>query len=161
MSRLESFIRRMSAQRDILDDLAGRLDGTPGWILEFGLGSGRTYDHLRHRFPGRRIVVFEDAVLDGATPRPAPDDFVVGDIRDTAAGWPDGCAALVHADIESGDAARDAGLLHWLPSLVARLLVPGGFAASGCPLPHPALAPRPLPPGIAADRYHVLRRVSG
>ncbi len=158
MSRLDSFIRRMSAQRDILDDLAGRLDGTPGWILEFGLGSGRTYDHLRQRFPGRRIVVFEDVVLQGAMPRPAPDDFVVGDIRDTAEGWPDACAALIHADIETGHAAGDAELLRWLPPLVARLLAPGGFAASGCALPHPALALQALPPGIAADRYHVLRR---
>ena len=97
-------------------------------------------------------------MLDGALPRPAPEDFVIGDIRDTAEGWPDGCAALIHADIETGQAAGDAELLRWLPPLVARLLVPGGFAASGCALPHPALAPQPLPPGIGADRYHVLRR---
>ena len=35
----------------------------------------------------------------------------------------------------------------------------GSFAVSGGALPHPDLAPEPLPPGIAEGRYHVLRRV--
>ncbi len=159
MSRLDSFIRRMSAQRDILDALPRRLVGVPGLVLEFGLGNARTYDHLRERFPERRVVVFESVVVEGVRPRPAPDDFVVGDIRDTAAAWPDGCAALVHSDIESGDAGADAGLQAWLPALVARLLAPGGFAVSGSALPDPRLRPEPLPPGVAEGRYHVLRRV--
>ena len=59
MSRLDSFIRRMAAQRDILNALAPALHGITGPILEFGLGSGRTYDHLRGLFPDRRIIVFE------------------------------------------------------------------------------------------------------
>ena len=159
MSRLDSFIRRMSAQRDILDALPGRLAPVPGLVLEFGLGNARTYDHLRERFPERRIVVFESVVVEGVRPRPAPDDFVLGDLRETAAAWPDGCAALVHSDIESGDAADDAVLRTWLAGIVARLLVPGGFAVSGCALPDQRLAPEPLPPGIAEGRYHVFRRV--
>ena len=158
MSRLDSFIRRMSAQRDILDALPHRLDGVPGLVLEFGLGSARTYDHLRERFPGRRIVVFESVVVDSVRPRPAPGDFVLGDVRDTAALWPEGCAALVHSDIETGDAAGDLEMQGWLPGLIARLLAPGGFAVSGSALPHPDLAPEMLPPGIAEGRYHVLRR---
>ena len=159
MSRLDSFIRRMSAQRDILDALPSRLDGLPGLVIEFGLGSARTYDHLRELLPDRRIVVFESVVVEGVKPRPAPEDFVVGHARDTAAAWPDGCAALVHADIESGDAGDDAGLQLWLPALVARLLAPGGFAVSSCALPDPGLRPEPLPPGVAEGRYHVVRRV--
>lgn len=159
MSRLDSFIRRMSAQRDILDALPPRLAPVPGLVLEFGLGSARTYDHLRERFPERRIVVFESVVVEGVKPRPAPDDFVLGDLRDTTAAWPDGCAALVHSDIESGDAGDDAALRAWLPELVARLLAPGGFAVSGCALPDPRLRPEPLPPGIAEGRYHVMLRV--
>ena len=159
MSRLDSFIRRMQAQRDILNALPRRLDGVPGLVLEFGLGSARTYDHLRGLLPDRRIVVFESVVVEGVRPRPAPEDFVVGHVRDTAAAWPGGCAALVHADIETGDEAGDAELLTWLPALAARLLVPGGYAVSGGALPHPDLAPEPLPPGVAEGRYHVLRRV--
>ncbi len=52
MSRLDSFIRRLTAQRDILNsiiDLVGEIEGP---VLEFGLGNGRTYDHLRENFPG-------------------------------------------------------------------------------------------------------------
>lgn len=158
LSRLESFIRRMSAQRDILDDLAGRLDGVPGPILEFGFGNGRTYDHLRQRFPGRRVVVFECVVVPDLPCLPPPADLVVGDIRDTAGRLPDGSAALIHADIETGNAALDAGLAAWLPALVARLLAPGGFAASGAPLSDPRLVPLPLPPGVAPGRYHAVRR---
>ena len=41
----------------------------------------------------------------------------------------------------------------------SRLLAPGGFAVSGSALPHPGLAPEPLPPGVAEGRYHVLRRI--
>ena len=161
MSRLDSFIRRMSAQRDILDDLATGLDGVPGPILEFGLGSGRTYDHLRQRFPARRIVVFECVVNLDALSRPAPDDLVTGDVRETASRFPDGCAALIHADIETGVAECDAGLAAWLPSLVARLLTPGGYAASGAPLVHPHLTALPPPSGVPEGRYHLVRRDPG
>lgn len=159
MSRLESFIRRMSAQRDILDDLAPRLAAVPGAIFEFGLGSGRTYDHLRERFPSRRIVVFECVVAENPlVPLPA-DDLVAGDIRETASRFPDGSAALIHADIETGVAETDAGLAAWLPGLIARLLVPGGYGASGAPLAHPDLVPCPLPQGVPPGRYHAVRRL--
>jgi hypothetical protein len=159
MSRLDSFIRRLSAQRDILNDLAARLGGLPGPIFEFGLGGGRTYDHLRERFPDRRILVFESAAdLFTISPPPAAD-LVVGDIRETAARYPSGSAALIHVDIETGIAARDEKLATWLPELVARLLMPQGFVASGPALPHPALVPLALPPGVPEGRYHLLRRL--
>ncbi len=159
MSRLDSFIRRMSAQRDILDDLAGRLDGLDGPILEFGFGNGRTYDHLRERCPGRRVIVFESVLVPDLPLLPPPDNLVLGDLRETASRFADGAAALIHADIETGLAEVDAGLAVWLPALVARLLTPGGFAASGAPLADPRLAPIPLPPGIAPGRYHAVRRL--
>ncbi len=160
MSRLDSFIRRMTAQRDILDDLAARLDGVPGPILEFGFGNGRTYDHLRERCPDRRVIVFESVLVPDLPLLPPPADLVLGDIRDTASRLGDGTAAMIHADIETGRAEVDAGLAAWLPALVARLLVPGGVAASGAPLDDPRLAPMPLPGGIAPGRYHAVRRLS-
>lgn len=159
MSRLESFIRRMSAQRDILDDLAGRLDGLDGPILEFGFGNGRTYDHLRERCPGRRVIVFESVLVPDLPLLPPPEDLVLGDLRETASRFADGSAALIHADIETGLADVDAGLAAWLPALVARLLVPGGYAASGAPLSDSRLAAFPLPPGIVPGRYHAVQRV--
>ncbi|MGH6887075.1 MAG: class I SAM-dependent methyltransferase, partial [Geminicoccales bacterium] len=47
MSRLDSFIRRLEAQRACLDLAAARIADLPGPVLELGLGNGRTYDHLR------------------------------------------------------------------------------------------------------------------
>ena len=159
MSRLESFIRRMSAQRDVIDDLAGRIDAVPGPIFEIGFGNGRTYDHLRQRFPGRRILVFESVVVPDLPFLPPPEDLLVGDVRATASRLPDAAAALIHVDIESGHMDRDGGLCAWLPALVARLLAPGGYAASGSPLPDPRLAPHPLPAGVQPGRYFVARRL--
>jgi hypothetical protein len=39
----------------LLRDAARRLEGVPGCIFELGLGSGRTFDHLRQLFPDREI----------------------------------------------------------------------------------------------------------
>ena len=85
MSRLDSFVRRMTAQRDVLADLAGRLETVPGPVLEFGFGNGRTYDHLRGLLPARRVVVFEAVVVPDLPLHPPPGDLVVGDVRDTGA----------------------------------------------------------------------------
>ena len=63
MSRLESFIRRMSAQRDILDMVCRDMQLGDGPVIELGLGNGRTYDHLRERLPGRRIIAFASSVV--------------------------------------------------------------------------------------------------
>lgn len=149
----------MSAQRDILDDLAAKLAAIPGPVFEFGLGSGRTYDHLCERLPDRRIVVFDRVVLDNPVVRVPATDLMVGDIRQTASRFADGSAALIHVDIETGVGALDAGLASWLPELVARLLVPGGYAASGAALADLRLAPCPLPPGVPVGRYAVVRRL--
>ena len=62
MSRLDSFIRRLEAQRACLDHAAELIGGLDGVVLELGLGNGRTYDHLRSLFPGREIYVCERAV---------------------------------------------------------------------------------------------------
>ena len=51
MSRLDSFIRRVSAQRDCLNMAKDMIADVPGPILELGLGNGRTFDHLRELFP--------------------------------------------------------------------------------------------------------------
>ena len=59
MSRLDSFIRRLEAQRACLNQAALAIAALPGPVLELGLGNGRTYDHLRELLPGREIFVFE------------------------------------------------------------------------------------------------------
>ena len=59
MSRLDSAIRRLQAQRACLNravDLASSLDGI---AVEFGLGNGRTFDHLRAILDRRELFVFD------------------------------------------------------------------------------------------------------
>lgn len=159
MSRLDSFIRRLAAQRDILNHVAGALEVPPGGpLLELGLGNGRTYSHLRELFPARRIVAFDRALAAHGSSLPAEGDLVLGEIRETAAAFAGCGAALVHADIGTGYADKDAVTLTWLPGLTASLLAEGGVAVSGLPLDHPALGPLALPQGVPQDRYFLYRR---
>jgi S-adenosyl-L-methionine methyltransferase len=159
MSRLDSNILRLIAQRDILNHVARDLTLPPdGAILEIGLGNGRTYSHLREVFPGRRIIAFDRTVGSHADSTPAPSDLVLGEIRDTAPALAGQGAALVHADIGTGYDDRDAVTLTWLPGLVVSLLAQGGVAISGLPLSHAALTPLDLPQGIKGDRYFLYRK---
>jgi hypothetical protein len=158
MSRLDSFIRRMTAQRDCLNHVAQLLVHVEGPVIELGLGNGRTYDHLREHMPGRRIVAFDRAFAAHLPSAPPCEDVVLGEIAETAQAFAGIGAALVHADIGTGYADKDAQTLAWLPGLAARLLRSGGIAASGLPLAHEDLTPLPLPRGVNKDRYFLYRR---
>ena len=159
MSRLDSFINRLTAQRDLLNHISRNHMLPPqGAILELGLGNGRTFNHLRELFPDRRIIVFDRAVAAHKSSIPDDKDIVLGEIATTAAGFVSKNAAMVHADIGTGYDDVDAQTLTWLPQLVADLLALDGIAASGLPLSDPRLSPQPLPGGIAKDRYFLYRR---
>ncbi|MEP9387535.1 class I SAM-dependent methyltransferase [Mesorhizobium sp. KR9-304] len=158
MSRLESFIRRLTAQRDILDMVCRDLPLPDGPVIELGLGNGRTYDHLRERLPGRRIIAFDRVNAANLRSLPAEGDLILGEISETAKAFTGIDAALVHADIGSGYDDLDATNLRWLPQLAVDLLAPSGIVASGVPLDHPALAPLPLPEDIRPGRYFLYRR---
>ena len=83
MSRLDSFIARMQAQRDCLNALKPLIDPLPGPILEVGLGNGRTYDHLRQLFPDRDIYVFERKVAAHPDCIPPDDRLFLGEARES------------------------------------------------------------------------------
>ncbi len=162
MSRLDSFIRRLQAQRACLDLAAAAVRGLPGPVLELGLGNGRTYDHLRELLPAHEIFVFERQLA--AHPACVPDaaHLILGDIRTTlpAAGeWLPGPATLAHSDIGSGDAARNATLAAWLAASLPALLAPGAWVVADQALTAPALAPLALPDGIDQGRYYLYRNV--
>ncbi|WP_337267161.1 class I SAM-dependent methyltransferase [Oryzifoliimicrobium ureilyticus] len=159
MSRLDSFIRRLTAQRDILNAVAELVAETQGPIFEFGLGNGRTYDHLRELFPDRRIVAFDREVRSYASSTPPAEDMIVGDISVTGQQFLGSGAALAHADIGTGHDDIDAVTLTWLPQLMSGVLAKGGIAVSGLPLGLPELHPLPLPIGIKEGRYFLYRRV--
>lgn len=158
MSRLESFIRRLTAQRDLLDRICVEVAAIPGPIMELGLGNGRTFDHISERLPGRRIIAFDRAIGAHAGCMPPGEDLILGDIRETAARFAGIDAALVHADIGTGYDDKDAVTLTWLPDLAASLAKSGGIVASGLPLEHPELTALPLPPSVPKGRYYVYRR---
>ncbi len=158
MSRLESFIRRLTAQRDILDMICREISLQEGPVIELGLGNGRTYDHLRERLADRRIIAFDRVNAANLKSMPPEGDLVLGEIRETAKAFAGIGAALVHADIGSGYDDLDAMNLRWLPQFAVDLLAPSGIAASGVPLDHPGLAPLPLSEGIRPGRYFLYRR---
>ncbi|MBX5164167.1 MULTISPECIES: class I SAM-dependent methyltransferase [unclassified Rhizobium] len=158
MSRLDSFIRRLTAQRDILNAIIDLVGETEGPVLEFGLGNGRTYDHLRENFPGRRIVAFDWEVRSYSASTPAAEDMVTGNIRESGQAFLGIGAALAHADIGTGHDEIDAVTLTWLPQLMAGVIAPNGIAVSGLPLEHAELAALPLPEGIKEGRYFLYRR---
>jgi S-adenosyl-L-methionine methyltransferase len=156
VSRLESFIRRLEAQRACLDLAAARIADLRGPVLELGLGNGRTYDHLRELLPTREIFVFEREVRAHPTDRPDPHHLFLGEFRDTlpsARHRLPGKAALAHADIGSGDRLATAELARWLSGALPVLLADSAWLVSDQPLQHPALVQQPLPKGVTPNRY--------
>jgi hypothetical protein len=129
-----------------------------GPVIELGLGNGRTYDHLRERLPGRRIIAFDRLCAANRKSLPPDGDLVIGEIDQTARPFIGINAALVHADIGSGYDDLDELNLRWLPQLTVDLLQPSGIAASGVKLDHPDLHPLPIPASVPSDRYFLYRR---
>lgn len=159
MSRLDSFIRRLTAQRDILNYVSEHLPlPDEGVVMEIGLGNGRTFSHLRERFPHRRILAFDRACGAHASSVPEPGCLMLGEICDTGKQFETGEAALVHADIGTGYPENDAVTLTWLPQMVAGMLAPGGIAVSGLPLDEPSLQRLDVPESVPQDRYFLYRK---
>jgi S-adenosyl-L-methionine methyltransferase len=168
MSRLDSFIRRLEAQRACLDHAAALIpENLPGPVLELGLGNGRTYDHLRERLPGRDIFVFERSVAAHPDCVPPPERLILGDMRETLPRVYDrfaGQAVLAHLDAATGDVAASLALANELAPLILPLLRrPGSVLVSEPPLSLPAAdwTPLPLPGDIESGRYHLYRSVGG
>lgn len=160
MSRLDSFINRMSAQRDILNHVRHQLALPDGPVLEIGLGNGRTYSHLREIFPDRRIVAFDRQLGAHKTQLPDPQDFIIGEIHQTAQEFVGKNAALVHADIGTGYPEKDAITLTWLPQMVSGMLATDGIAVSGLPLEHTLLEELPGLESVQKGRYFFYRKKS-
>jgi hypothetical protein len=163
VSRLDSFIRRLEAQRDCLDLAARLVQGLDGEILELGLGNGRTYDHLRQLFPDRRIYVCERRVAAHPDCIPPGELLLLGDMRDTLQRARKVLAdqvVLAHFDPGTGDLAASRALAAELAPLIPPLLQPGGILASEHAIAADELQPIPLPVAGLPGRYHLYRRVS-
>lgn len=161
MSRLDSFIRRLEAQRACID-FAARPGNVPeGPIFELGLGNGRTYDHLRERFRDREIFVFDRQVA--AHPSCVPDQahMVLGELMETlprAVLRFRGRVAFIHSDLGSGDEKVDRATALKVAPLVAEALAANGLVASDRALVIAGWQALPPPPGIAESRYFLYRK---
>ncbi len=163
MSRLDSFIRRLEAQRACLNRAAELVSGLDGPLLELGLGNGRTYDHLRELFPGREIFVCERRVAAHPSCIP-PDEFLVlGDMRTTLPAVRqllEGRVALAHLDPGTGDVEASRALARELAPLILPLLRESGILVSEPAVELPVLTELGLPAGVAQGRYYLYRRLS-
>ncbi|MBV8132346.1 MAG: hypothetical protein JO282_07545 [Alphaproteobacteria bacterium] len=163
MSRLDSFIRRLKAQRACLDLAARLIAELDGDVLELGLGNGRTYDHLRWLFPDRKIYVCERSVAAHPDCVPPPELLILGDMRDTlqtAHELLGGRMALAHLDPSTGDSVASKALAAEVAPLILLLLRPSGLLVSEPAIADDRLVPLPLPERVAQGRYNIYRYVS-
>jgi hypothetical protein len=160
MSRLDSFIRRLLAQRAAIERAAELIAPVPGPILELGLGNGRTYDHLRECFPDREIFVFDRELASHPSSRPDEHHFLRGDFRETlptAYARIGVKASLAHCDIGSHDEEASRALAAVVAHLLAPLLAPGAVILADQPMNSPGWQTLPLPERLAEGRYHIYR----
>jgi hypothetical protein len=161
MTRLDSAIRRLTAQRDLLD-WATQAIGPTGLVLELGLGNGRTYDHLRDRLPGREIYAFERSPSAHPDCYPPEGYLLVGDLFDTLPLFIErhgrGSAALIHIDIGSGDEAANRSLASRLSPLLEALLQPGALLLGDRAFDMPACRDITSRTNVPEGRYFVYRR---
>jgi S-adenosyl-L-methionine methyltransferase len=161
MSRLERFIRRLQAQRACLEAARRLVRDLEGPVLEFGLGNGRTYDHLRLLFPDREIFVFERKPAAGPEFTPDARHLIIGDLADTLPRTGDEMparAVLVHSDVGSADPERDRRLSVWLAGVLPPLVLARGLVVSDRELASTALLSLPLPsPAKPGDYFFYYR----
>ena len=161
MSRLDSAIRRLQAQRDCLGLAVEMIGDLAGPVLELGLGNGRTYDHLRSLLPDRDIFVFDRQFV--AHPDCIPDDHhgILGDFTETLPTALDRIktyAALAHCDTGSGDAAATKAQGLWLAEPVNNLLLSGGVVVSDQECLCDDWTSVPLPSGVQPGRYYIYQK---
>lgn len=162
MTRLDTVIARLKAQRSCLNAAAEAIRELDGPILELGLGNGRTYDHLRFLFPDRDIYVFDREVASHPDCRPDADHLFLGPMQETldiALQRLGRTAALAHADIGFGDSAATERNVLALGPKIPSLVRLGGLILCDQALDRfDGITPAPLPTDVSPGRYHLYRR---
>lgn len=158
MSRLDSNIRRLMAQRDGIAWAAEEIRALPGAILEVGLGNGRTYDHIRETLPERDIWVIDRAPSPHPKSKPPDDRLLVMDAEDAFERLKEMgvSVAFAHYDIGIGVPTLDHPIAERLSPGLAALLAPGAAVMANNPL-H-GLERVDGPSTVARDRYYFYRK---
>jgi len=166
VSRLESFIRRLQAQRACLNAAVDLVRSLPGPVLEFGLGNGRSYDHLREicgpsSEAGREIYVFDRQVAAHPDCIPPQDRLFVGDFAETlprAVAQLGQTASMVHVDCGSGKPEIDAQVVAVLKPGLLQLMRSGAVLLSDQEIADSGFTALSLPAEVKPGRYFMLRR---
>lgn len=154
MSRLDSMLRRLAAQRDGLNWAAEQTADLAGDALDLGLGNGRTYDHMREIMPERRIWVIDRVLQCHPSCTPPEADFLMGEAEPMLQKLVDNTAQIImaHYDFGFGIKEKDVAEAARLSPAIARIMAPNGVIVSGQPLV--GFAQIDGPASIAKDRYH-------
>lgn len=159
-TRLEKTLYRLEAQYACITWALQQISGRPGAVFEIGLGLGRTFNHLRHHLPDRRIVVFERQVQSYPDCTPDPGQLVLGDLGDTlpaAARQFEGQVVLAHSDVGTFERDHNAAMAGLVGAHLPRALAPGAIVMSDLPLEMDGAQALDLPPGAREDRYYLYR----
>lgn len=157
MSRLDAFVQRVTAQRDLINAAARVLHDVDGVVFEVGLGNGRTFDHLRDVFADREIYVFDRKARAHADSTPAPEFMIEGQLQDTLPELVQrfaGRVALVHSDIGNQSPVHCENMKRLMNSTIGPALCRGGVLLSDLQLDVPDLRPMERPDWIEHDWYH-------
>jgi len=157
MSRLDSMLRRLTAQRDGLNWAAEQISAIEGDVLDMGLGNGRTYDHLRETLSGRRIWVIDRVLQCHPSCVPPEQDFLQGEAKPMLKRLiSEGHRiALAHYDFGFGVKEKDVAEAAALSPVIAQVMAPGGIIVSGQPLA--GFEELDGPAGIPTGRYMFYR----
>lgn len=153
MSRLDSMLRRLAAQRDGLEWAAQQVTGIGGEALDLGLGNGRTYDHLREIIPERRIWVVDRVLQCHPSCVPPEKDFLEGEAEPMLNLLAERKAQIIlaHYDFGFGIKEQDVAEAARLSPLIDKVMLPGGVIVSGQSLV--GFTQIKGPDSVAADRY--------
>ena len=146
MSRLEDLISRFTAQKTHLDRAFSICHSQPGLALEVGLGSGRTFDHLRENLPDHQLFAFDYRVETHPGCEPSESQQVLGDISKTLPKFANdhtNQAILIHLDIGTKKYKDDIERYKKFIPSVFSMLMKGGVLVSDRPVEHSHLKPLP------------------
>ncbi len=124
-----------------------------GVVLEFGLGNGRTFDHMRKLLPQRDIAAHPDCI-------PHPAFQFIGDFRDSiprAIEQLGRSAALAHLDIGTGQKNTSLALASKITPCIEKLLCVNAIVVSEQEVERWRSYKLQLPAGISENRIHLYR----
>jgi hypothetical protein len=159
-TRLEKTLFRLEAQYACIGWAVQQISGRQGVVFELGLGKGRTFHHLRHLLPDRRIVVFERQVGSYPDCTPDPDQLILGDLAETlpaAAKRFAGQVILANSDVGSFESAHNEAMAKIVGDHLPPALAPGALVMSDLPLDLKGAEALDLPDGARPGSYYLYR----